>query len=196
MFVKAGQFTVTGFDVDEPPEAFVIVAWIVSVPAMFDVYVNDAWPLVSVVAVPVRVRFGPAITVKRTLTFASGWPVPSVTDAVTVYGCPSGLVPVGGPRRKSPFALIPVVPMSRHCSDSLPRQARSNPPVSRMWPVSKYVVATPPLVTMTRGTRGSPATSVPPQPTIGSSLVSKLNCCVCVRMTEPRAGTVKLPQRL
>src|SRR5215831_130924 len=52
------------------------------------------------------------------------------------------------------------------------------------------------MVTMTFGTRVSLGLKAWPQPTIGKSLVSKLNCAVCVRMAELCAGMVKLPQRL
>src|SRR5262249_33707413 len=91
---------------------------------------------------------------------------------------------------------IPVVPIGRHCNDSFPWQARSNPPVSRMWPVSENAVPTPPIVTVTFGMRVSFDANGWPQPTIGKSLVSKLNSPVWVRIAELCGGIVKLPHKL
>src|SRR5262249_44603597 len=104
---------------------------------------------------------------------------------------------VAGVRVIVEFVLpIPVVPIGRHCSDSFPWQARSKPPVSRIWPVSENAVPTPPIVTVTLGVRVSLGPRDWPQPTIGKSLVSKLNSPGCVRIAELCAGIVKVPHKL
>src|SRR5262249_11372373 len=87
------------------------------------------------------------------------------------------------------------VPIKRHCRDSLPLQARSNPPVSSTCPVSLKVVATPLMVILTVGNGAWPSGIVFPHPVNPKSLVSKLNSAVWVRMTVEFGAMVKLPQR-
>ena len=96
-----------------------------------------------------------------------------------------------GPSISSPEGTsMPPVPISRHCTDSLPRHEESKPPVSSTCAVSRSVAELLPAVTVIFGMRVSPAGSVPPQGAIGIGAGVEVAGGGLRQDAEPPAGIV------